>query len=79
MPSGNPISFAAFFYEGKEDDMADDLSKKGSQDRSRISDHEDYEVRYWCQKFGVSEALLKAAVAKVGNSAEAVEKERARD
>jgi len=54
--------------------MADDLSKKGPQDRSRISTHEDYELRYWCQKFGVSEALLKAAVAKVGNSAEAVEK-----
>ena len=55
--------------------MADDLSKKGPQDRSRINSDEDYEVRYWCQKFGVSEALLKAAVAKVGNSAEAVEKE----
>jgi hypothetical protein len=74
-PSGNPISFAAFFCEGKEDAMADDLSKKGPQDRSRINSDEDYELRYWCQKFGVSEALLKAAVAKVGNSAEAVEKE----
>jgi Protein of unknown function (DUF3606) len=55
--------------------MPDDLSKKGPQDRSRINSDEDYELRYWCQKFGVSEALLKAAVAKVGNSAEAVEKE----
>jgi hypothetical protein len=55
--------------------MADDLSKKGSQDRSRINTHEDYELRYWATKFGVSEDQLKDAVKKVGNSAEAVEKE----
>jgi hypothetical protein len=55
--------------------MVDDLSKKGSQDRSRINTHEDYELRYWSERFGVSEDELKAAVKKVGNSAEAVEKE----
>jgi len=32
-------------------------------------------VRYWSKKFGVSEEQLKAAVKKVGDSAEAVEKE----
>jgi Protein of unknown function (DUF3606) len=37
--------------------MADDLSKRGSQDRSRINIHEDYEVRYWSTKFGVSSRL----------------------
>jgi hypothetical protein len=55
--------------------MADDLSKRDSQDRSRISVHEDYEVRYWSKKFGVSADKLKAAVQRVGNSAKAVEKE----
>jgi uncharacterized protein DUF3606 len=55
--------------------MADDLSKRGSQDRSRINVHEDYEVRYWSKKLGVSANKLKAAVQKVGNSAQAVEKE----
>jgi hypothetical protein len=55
--------------------MADDKSKRGPQDRSRISLGEDYEVRYWSEKFGVSAERLKAAVNKVGNSAEAVEKE----
>jgi hypothetical protein len=55
--------------------MVDDLSKKGSQDRSRINTHENYELRYWSERFGVSEDELKAAVKKVGNSAEAVEKE----
>ena len=49
--------------------MADDISKRGSQDRSRINTHEEYEVRYSSKKFGVSEEQLKAAVKKVGNSA----------
>jgi hypothetical protein len=57
--------------------MADDRTLKGPQDRSRISLSEDYEVRYWCMKFGVSPEELKAAVNKVGNSAKAVEKELA--
>jgi Zn-finger nucleic acid-binding protein len=55
--------------------MADDPSKRGPQDRSRISLSEDYEVRYWSQKFGVTPEVLRMAVEKVGNSAEAVEKE----
>ena len=55
--------------------MSDDLTNKGPQDRSRINTHEDYEVRYWSNKFGVSADRLKAAVNKVGNSAKAVEEE----
>jgi hypothetical protein len=55
--------------------MSDDLSKKGMQDRTRINTGEDYEVRYWSEKFGVSQDRLKAAVQKVGNSVSAVEKE----
>ena len=46
--------------------MVDDLSKKGGADRSRINMSEDYEVRYWSEKFGVSAARLKEAVQKVG-------------
>lgn len=58
--------------------MADDKTKKGPADRSRISLSEDYELRYWTEKFGVTAAQLKAAVEKVGNSAEAVERELTR-
>jgi hypothetical protein len=47
----------------------------GARHRSRINTHEDYEVRYWSKKFGVSPDELKAAMKKVGNSAEAVKKE----
>jgi hypothetical protein len=53
--------------------MSDKPSKRGPQDRSRINTSEDYEVRYWSEKFGVSPEQLKAAVKKVGNSAETVE------
>ncbi len=55
--------------------MSDDKSRPGGQDRSRISLYEDYEVRDWRRKFGVSEDRLRQAVQKVGNSAEAVERE----
>jgi hypothetical protein len=55
--------------------MSDDRSKKGMQDRTRINTNEDYELRYWSDKFGVSQDRLKAAVQKVGNSVAAVEKE----
>lgn len=53
--------------------MSDDKSKSGGQDRSRISLSEDYEVRDWAKKFGVSAEELKAAVKAVGNDAKAVE------
>jgi len=53
--------------------MSDDKSKVGSPDRERINVNEDYEVRYWTKKFGVSAEQLKAAVAAVGPTAKAVE------
>jgi Protein of unknown function (DUF3606) len=55
--------------------MSDDPKQKGAQDRSRINTSEDYEVRYWSKKFGVSPDGLKAAVKKVGSSPVAVQKE----
>jgi hypothetical protein len=55
--------------------MADDTSKRGRQDRNRINVNEDYEVRYWSQRFGVTPERLRAAVEKVGTSPKAVEEE----
>ncbi|MFO1497139.1 MAG: DUF3606 domain-containing protein [Verrucomicrobiota bacterium] len=54
--------------------MPDDKSKTRPQDASRINIHEDYELRAWSTKFGVSTDQLREAVKKVGTSAEAVEK-----
>ena len=53
--------------------MSDDKTKTGGQDRTRISVSEDYEVRDWAKKFGVTADELKAAVKSVGNDAKAVE------
>ena len=53
--------------------MSDDKSKTGSPDRDRINVHEDYELRHWSKKFGVSAEQLKAAVTAVGPTAKAVE------
>lgn len=53
--------------------MSDDKTKTGGQDRTRISVSEDYEVRDWANKFGVTADELKAAVKAVGNDAKAVE------
>ena len=47
--------------------MADDLSKSGSPDRDRINMNEEYEVRDWAKKFGVSEEQLRQAVKAVGD------------
>ena len=52
--------------------MADDLNDRGAQDRRRVNIHEDYEVRYWTEKWGVSKEQLAQAVKRAGVSAEAV-------
>jgi hypothetical protein len=53
--------------------MADDLKQSGGQDRKRINLQQDYEVRDWAKKFGVSADDLRKAVAAVGNEAAKVE------
>jgi hypothetical protein len=55
--------------------MADDKTNRGPQDRSRINLSEDYEVRYWTDKLGISKSQLEEVVRKVGSSASAVEEE----
>jgi hypothetical protein len=55
--------------------MSDDKTNPGGADRQRISLSEDYEVRDWAEKFGVSQGRLRQAVAKVGNMADDVERE----
>jgi hypothetical protein len=52
--------------------MADDLSKRGPQDASKISLSEPWEVQYWTSQLGCSEQELRAAVKAVGNGADAV-------
>ena len=51
--------------------MSDDKSKVAA-DRKRINVNEDYGLRYWTEKFGVSADELKRAVERVGPMAEDV-------
>ena len=46
--------------------MADDRTVTGQADRLRINMNEDYEVRYWTQKWRVSREELAAAVRAAG-------------
>lgn len=54
--------------------MSDDKTKRGSPDRNRINVGEDYELRDWSKKLGVTPEQLKAAVKAVGPMAADVTK-----
>jgi len=54
--------------------MSDNLQDRGGQDRNRIDVSQDWELRYWSEKFGCSHDELKAAVQAAGTYAEDVEK-----
>ena len=54
--------------------MADDTSKAGAADRSRINVNQPHEVQYWTKALGISEDQLKKAVQSVGTNADAVRK-----
>ena len=66
--AGQPFAAARRSYL----EVADDHSKRGGQDRERVDVNQDWEVRDWAKKFGVSEEQLRQAVRKVGDRADAV-------
>jgi len=53
--------------------MSDNKQAIGGQDRKRINVNEDYELRDWSKKFGVTPDELRAAVKAVGDQADKVE------
>jgi hypothetical protein len=53
--------------------MADDLTNRGGRDRQRIDVSQEYELRDWSKKFGVTSEQLKEAVRAVGDNAAKVE------
>jgi hypothetical protein len=55
--------------------MADDKLQTGEPDRSRINVNEEYELRDWSDRLGVSPERLKEAVAKAGPVADDVRRE----
>jgi len=57
--------------------MSDDKTRNGGQDRKLISLSQDYEVRNWSEKFGITEKQLRDAVGRVGNRADDVARDLA--
>ncbi len=55
--------------------MADDRTKRGSQDRARINMSEEHEVAYWSEKWHLSPEQLAEAVSKAGPMVSAVAKQ----
>jgi len=53
--------------------MPDNLQQRGGRDRELIDVNEDYELRDWSKKFGVTKEQLKEAVQAVGNESAKVE------
>ena len=56
--------------------MPDNKTLTTPADATRINIHEDYEVRYWCEKFGCTPEQLTAAVQKAGVMSADVQKLR---
>lgn len=52
----------------------DDKSKKGPRDAARVDLSEDYEVRYWTERFAISKDKLAQIVEKVGPMVKDIEK-----
>jgi hypothetical protein len=53
--------------------MADNKQNPGEPDRSRVSGSEDYEVRYFANKHGISMDQARQLIAKHGNQREALD------
>ena len=55
--------------------MVDSPTKTRPQDAQRVNVNQEYELRYWTEKFGVSADRLRSAVERVGPMAEDVANE----
>ena len=52
--------------------MSDDTTKRGSPDTKHINVNQAHELAYWIKALDVTEAELRMAVKRVGNSPDAV-------
>jgi Protein of unknown function (DUF3606) len=52
--------------------MSDDLKNRGPADRARVNVNEPWEMKWWCNQFGCTEAQLREAVRAVGVMADDV-------
>jgi hypothetical protein len=47
--------------------MADDVSKRGTQDRVRVASEQGYEVDHFARKHGISQEQAKRLIEQIGN------------
>lgn len=60
------------YSKGKEGDIMDSLKRIQPEDPTKINVNQDWEVKYWCNKFNCTESELRNAVKVAGTSVEAV-------
>lgn len=53
--------------------MSDDKSKQDNRDRSRVAGQEDYEVRHFAEKHGISEQEARQLIERHGNDRETLD------
>jgi hypothetical protein len=53
--------------------MSDDRANRGGQDRSRVAGDQDYEVRYFADRHGISMDQARKLIAEHGNSRAALD------
>lgn len=58
--------------------MPDDKTKLDQRDRSRVAGGEDYEVRHFADKHGISMDKARELIEKYGNDRETLDREAAR-
>ena len=56
------------FYSPGGAFMADDKSKRGSEDRAKVSLSEQYEVAYFADRHGLSQQDAKKIISEAGSS-----------
>jgi hypothetical protein len=55
--------------------MSDNKQNRGEPDRSRVSGSEDYEVRYFANKHGITMDQARGLIAKHGNDRDVLDRE----
>ncbi|AZO62068.1 MAG: DUF3606 domain-containing protein [Mesorhizobium sp.] len=55
--------------------MADDKSKRGGSDRNRVSADDDYEVRHFANKVGLTAQQVRDLIKQHGNDRKTLERE----
>lgn len=53
--------------------MTDDTKNRGAGDRARVAGEEEYEVRYFAEKHGISVVQAQELIDKHGNNREALD------